>query len=73
MPERKAGTTLTLGKSASDAVHAVDVVLKIAEYVSFVRIIPDMVVQARKNNAMYVGDALNYKRIHTQCQLYHKS
>ena len=42
-------------------VHAVDILLKIAEYVSFAGIIPDMVVQARKSNAVYVGDALNYK------------
>ena len=52
---------------------AVDVLLKIAKYASFARIIPDMVVQARKNNAVYVGDALNYKKIHTQRQLYRKS
>ena len=58
-------------KNASDVGNAMDVLLKIAEYASFAWITPGMVVQARKNT-VYVGDALNYKRIHTQCQLYYK-
>ena len=52
------------GRSVSDVGHAVDVSLKIADFASFVRITPVMVVLAKKSNAVYAGNVLNYNKVH---------
>ena len=60
-------------KNTGDVGHAADVLLKIAKCASFVRITPGMVVETRKSNSVYLGDALNYKMIYTQRLLSRKS